>query len=210
MNLITNPKRKKQIEEFIDHDHRVMDEYYNLTERNIGERKMEQEMRRLIEVDPEFYDPYQIILDLLIAKGKEKEAESLLAEVYESAVKRIADDKGRWPKRMEWGFLENRHLMRLIERHAYFRWGKGDTDEAIDIFRRLLHCNPGDNQGARNAILAIRLGLGPDEWQIPFEIKERGCMPGLDAGKLNDWFEENAKRFPEEFDWLLKEWEKTG
>lgn len=50
----------------------------------------------------------------------------------------------------------------------------------------------------------MRLGLGVEEWQKPFEVKEKGEIVGLDAFKTSNWFEKNAKKFPEEFGWLTK------
>lgn len=206
--LITNPKRKKQINEFIDDDHRVMHEFYDLTESDIPAKKLFKEMQRLIEEDKDFYDPYLIVADMLFTKGKDEKGSAILKEAYERAVMRIADSKGRWPKEMAWGFLENRHLMRVIERYAVLCWENGKTDEALDIFRHLLRSNPNDNQGARHSILAIRMGLGAVEWQKPFEARHKGKIIGLDARKVSDWFYKNAEKFPDDFEWLIKMWKK--
>lgn len=206
--LITNPKRKKQIKKFIDKDHQVMKEYYDLLESDIGAKKYEQKMKALIEKDSSFYDPYQFVIDILYAQDKDQEAEILLTKAFQQAVSQIADNQGNWPKVMRWGYLENRHLMRIIERYAVFCWEKGKIEDALDIFRRLLHCNPGDNQGARYNILAIKMNLDLCEWSKDFEVKEKGQIIGLDAVKVSDWFDKNARKFPEEFDWLFKEWEK--
>ena len=61
--------------------------------------------------------------------------------------------------------------------------------------------NPNDNIGARQAILALRLGLRPD-YESQFALKE--TPEYLDAFKLNSWFHENCKKFPEEFEWWFK------
>jgi len=207
---ITNPKCKKRIEEFIDKDHRVMNVFYELMDSDASARKMEKGLREMIAEDENFYDSYIALADLYFYNNKNKEGGKLLKEAYERAIMRIADSKGNWPKEMAWGFLENRHLMRAIERYGILCWEHGTTDETLDIFRRLLRMNPGDNQGARHNILAIKLGLGIEEWQKPFKAKHKGEIVGLDARKVSEWFEENAKKFPEEFDWLLKEWKKEG
>jgi len=56
----------------------------------------------------------------------------------------------------------------------------------------------------RYNILAMRLGLSLEEWQKPFEHKDDdGSVYGLDAWKTHEWFEENARKFPDEFNGFL-------
>lgn len=208
--MITNPRRRKQIEEFVDKTHAVMHEFYDITERVTNHKKLKTEMRRLIEADPLFFDSYLVLADLLIDEGKDEEARDLICSAYQKAILLIVDNKGNWPKEMAWGWLENRHIMRTIERYACQLWEEDKAKEALDIFSLLLKANPGDNQAVRHSILAIRLGLGTD-WEEQFMVKE-GPMAGqaLEAGPLHRWFNRNAKKFPEEFEWLLKlykEWE---
>jgi len=203
--MITNPHRHKQIKEFIDKDHKVMSEYYDLMEARPKLPILKKKMQSLIKRDPDFFDSYSVLADILLQEGKIKESDNLVIQAYERAVRRIADKKGNWPKVMEWGFLENRHLMRIIQRYGYLLWEQGKEEEALAVFRKLLRANPGDNQGARHSILAIRLGAGMD-WDEPFLVK-KGPMAGqaMDACKVSDWFDKNAKKFPDEFDWLFKE-----
>ncbi len=195
--LITNPRRKKQIEEFIDKDRAVMDEYYTIFDGKMTRGEATKLMRSLIKKDPDFYDSYQILVNILFMKGKNKEAKGLLKEAYQRAVKRIADSQGRWPKLMRWGFLENRHLMRIINRYGIYYWETGNTKEALFIFRKLLKACPDDNLGVRFDILAIHLGLCYAEWLILFSVKDD--PQGLDALKMDEWFYEHAKKFPEDF-----------
>ncbi|MDD3486827.1 MAG: tetratricopeptide repeat protein [Candidatus Moranbacteria bacterium] len=205
---ITNPKRKKRIEKFIDKDHRVMNDYYELIESDISAKKLEKELKEMIEADPDFYDPYIALADLYFYNNKKDAGGKLLKIAYDRAVDRIVDSRGNWPELMEWGWLENRHLMRALEQFGVLLWETGKTKGALDIFRKILRMNPGDNQGMRHNILAIRLGMGVEEWQKPFEAKHKGEVVGIDAGKVSNWFEKNAKNFPDEFDWLFEEWKK--
>ena len=196
--LITNEERKKQIDLFIDEDHSVMDKFYEITDRDdLSDEQLIKEMLRLIELDKDFYDPYLELAEIYSYNGSEMEAAAVLLEAYERAIKRIVDSKGRWPKEMFWGFLENRHLMRTIEAYAILCWDIGQTDEALDIFRRLLRANPDDNQGARFSILAIKMGLSREDWQKPLEAEHDGEVVGIDGFKLHDWYEKNYKNFPE-------------
>lgn len=199
---IKKKKPQEQIQEFIDSDRKVASKYYEILDSNLSSKKMLEKMYQLIEKDKDFYDPYLVVSEILFAEGKVKEGAKILKDAYGRAMDRITDVHGNWPKEMLWGFLENRHLMRTIASYAYFCWETGKTDMALDIFRRLFRTNPNDNQGARNSILALRLGLGPQEWQKPFAMVRDGRILGLDAFKLTEWFEKNSKKFPEEFQWF--------
>jgi Tfp pilus assembly protein PilF len=97
---IANPKRKKQIEEFVDKDHRVMNDFYDLMESDISAKNMVKELKEMIDEDPDFYDSYISLADLYFHNGWNKEGDKLLKEAYERAVMRIADSKGNWPKSM--------------------------------------------------------------------------------------------------------------
>lgn len=201
--LITNENRKRQINNFIDEDHGVMSDFYDIMDSDISSDRLLKKMRKLIDKDADFYDPYLVVAEILFCEDKEKEGITILQNAYERAVKRIVDYKGRWPKEMAWGFLENRHLMRTIEQYAILCWEIDKINEALDIFRNLLRMNSNDNQGARYNILAIKLGLGIDEWEKPFEVIHDGKIVGLDSIKVSNWFNENAPKFPEEFQWLI-------
>jgi len=119
---------------------------------------------------------------------------------------RIVNKEGKWPKIMEWVWLENRHIIRVIDRWAVKLWYEGKTGEALTIFRNLLKTNPADNIGARYSILAIKMNLDPS-----YEAQFYATIPGfIDAHKISKWFEENSKNFPEEFDWWWKEIENDA
>ncbi len=196
-NIITNPKRKKQIKEFFDKNHKVMSKYYDLSEKELTYKQM----KKLIKQDPDFYDSYLIASDILKHEGKSKQAKELLYTGYTRALKRIVDNKGNFPKIIEWGWLENRHVVRIIERWGFEVWESGEEKQALEIFRKLLKTNLNDNIGARYNILAIRLGLGSD-YEEKFACKDDPDY--IDANKIWNWFEKHRKRFPDEFDWWFK------
>jgi len=187
---------------FIDKDRNVMDEYYELLDLDLPKSRLLKSMIQLIIKDPDFFDPYIVSADILLRSNKIKPGLKLIEEAYDRALCLIVDENGKWPKRMSWGFLENRHIMRVIERYAYISWEENSPELALEIYRKLLRVNINDNQGARYAILALRMGLGPD-WDFKFMAK-KGQMAGLiDAKKIDDWFNENSKKFPEEFNFLI-------
>jgi len=202
MSILVSKNKKKQINEFIDKDHLVMDEFYTILDKKMSLNKRLNAMLELIKKDQHFYDPYLIAADILFDQGNDKEASIMLKEGYERAISTISSSKGKWPKEMRWGFLENRHLMRMLDRYAVLCWEDGNIDEALNIFRSLLRVNPADNQGVRYSILAIKLNFSFEEWQASFISKDGDLCS--DALKVIQWFEENATKFSEEFEWFFK------
>lgn len=195
--------------EFVDADRPAMSAYYDLQEEYAaptgaanGPRRLtkprsaalERELRGLLASDPDFYDPYLWLRDLLRRgnDGRETEAAELLETAYSRAVARVAP-KGKWPARLEWGWLENRHILRTLLNHAIAAWEDGRTDDAAGEFARMLALNPNDNAGARNYLLALREGQTFAEHRARFEVN------GLIRAEVFDWFEEHAPKYPADF-----------
>lgn len=200
--VTTNSKRINFLNEFIDKDRKVMDEYYDLLDSDLTKAELLKSMIQIIRKDPDFLDPYIVSADILLRSNKIKPGLKLIEEAYNRALRLIVDEDEKWPKRMSWGFLENRHIMRAIERYAYVSWEENNPILALEIYRKLLRVNINDNQGIRYAILALRMGLDSD-WDLKFVVK-KGRMAGLiDAEKIDDWFNKNSKKFPEEFNFLI-------
>jgi len=62
-----------------------------------------------------------------------------------------------------------------------------------------LKTNPGDNVGARDFILAIRMNMSYETFEKRFN------KGGYYDTELTEWFEKNYKKYPDEFEW----WEKV-
>ncbi len=184
-------------DEFVDRDHAVMDEYYTIFDEHLTQKEVHDLMYKLIKKDPDFFDTYLVLVDMLFEDGKPEEAAQLLREAYERALLCILDEQGNWPKFIRWGFIGNRHILRTFERYAKYCWEQGKVNEALSLYRKILKVNLQDNTGARYAILALRLGLKSDEWEKPFEVP--GNPDALDASKMSRWFADYVPKFPEEF-----------
>jgi hypothetical protein len=157
-------------------------------------------MREFIRKDPDLYDPYLVLSAILRIHKKNDEADAVITTAYERAVTRMMDKDGHWPKRMFWGFLHNRHILRIIEEYAHLLWDRGNAAEALEVFRKLLRMNPDDNQSIRFHILALRMGFNSD-WPQLFQA---GLPDHFKAMPLQQWFEKNAKSFPGEFDGVFE------
>jgi len=199
--MIKNARRKNQIVEFIDKDHKVSNEYYEFIDSDLSHEQLKRSLKRLIDEDPFFFDSYLILADILYAEGRDNQAKDLLQRAFQKAMMKIVNKEGKWPKIMEWGWVENRHIIRTLDKWATELWDDGKKEDALTILRNLLKSNPADNIGARYSILAIRMNLNSS-----YESQFSATLPGyIDAYEISKWFEKNSKKFPEEFDWWRKE-----
>lgn len=190
-------KPKATNSEFIDRDRPVMHKFYDLGERaaRLKPATLERELRALIARDPDFLDCYAMLAGLLHHVGRAEEAEQLVAEAGNRALRLVSGRSGKWPQLLAWGWLENRHIIRALDAFAIELWTTGQRDKALDLFRGLLASNPDDNIGARHSILAIRLGLAADTWSDPFATPEGF----LKAKEVFEWFDRESEQFPDEF-----------
>ncbi len=199
MAIIKKGTKKQRKREFLDKDREVMSDYYDLCDRRAS-KTTEAQLRRLIERDPDFLDPYLLLCEILKnGRSRRSEAEKVLDEAYSRAIKLITDKRGNWPDVLEWAWLGNRHIIRTILDKAISLWTKGETNGALELFRKLLKTNPGDNVGARNFILAIRMGMSFEAFERRFD------KGGFYDMELVEWFDGNCGKFSDEFGW----WEKA-
>jgi len=199
--MIKNVRRTNQIVEFIDKDHKVANEYYEFIDNGLSHEQLKRSLKRLIDEDPFFFDSYLILADIFYDEGRDNQAKDLLQRAFQKAMMKIVNKEGKWPKIMEWGWVENRHIIRTLDRWATELWDDGKKEDALTILRNLLKSNPKDNIGARYSILAVRMNLD-SSYESQFSSK----LPGyIDAYEISKWFEKNSKKFPEEFDWWRKE-----
>jgi len=73
--------------------------------------------------------------------------------------------------RLEWGFLENRPFLRAYHTLGLRLFNRGQTQEAQEVFTRILSVNPNDNQGARYLLLDCLLTT--ENWQEVLRIVHR-------------------------------------
>jgi len=186
--------------EFIDKDRDISKRFFKLHE-NYSKKNIEEtvkQLHRMIEEDPYFFDSYIFLSDIYGFSGFEEKADLLIYEAYANAMELITSGSGEWPDKLEWGWLQNRHIIRLLINVADLFWQKGENDLALDIFSNLLKTNPSDNGGVRYMIQAILEGMTEKEFYNKFD---RG---GYWDDEINDWFEEKHKEYPNYF----KEWAK--
>jgi len=189
----------KKKREYVDEDRSVMMEYYEILDSGLSETKLLSKMQDLISQDPYFFDPYTIVYEIYLDQGKAQEANNILDAGYKLALKLILDKAGNFPDSLEWGWLENRHIIRVILNKGIRLWQLGDTTESLDIFRKLFKSNPHDNAGVRYYILAILEGLSLDAYESQYENGDY-----LSSGVF-EWFEKGREKYPDEFKLLEAE-----
>lgn len=196
-----NHKRVRQITEFLDKDHAVMDEYYEVIEQfqaqQITLTETKEVLQRLIKIDKYFLDPYLYLAQIEYDEDNYEEYSHLIWEAYIKAINLVANADGDYPKSLSWGWLENRHIIRALCDFALLQWEQDHIRVSLEIYRKLLASNLNDNIGARYSILAIRLGYGSNYEEL--FLPESGPVYGLDAKKMYDWFNTNAPKFSDEF-----------
>jgi len=175
------------------YDHEI---YYYIQEADREELvEIQEVMLSYINAAPNFLDSYLIMIEVCNKLGEIRRAERHLEKGYKKALELILDEKGNWPDIMEWAWLENRHIIRLLKKQAEHFWDDGMEDtlkhqEAIKIYENLIKTNPRDNVGARYPYLAMLEGMDLYELEKLYENEK----------KLDTWFE-NKGRKREELKW---------
>ena len=138
-----------------------------------GARETKEALRLLniaLEMDKDYVQTYIGFISAYNAYGENKKAEEAIKTAYDKTLKIFP----KWPKRMEWGYVENRAYMRAIQYMGELYWDSGENEKAIEIFRLLLKLNPNDNQGVRYEIAALYAGLsGKDVNRMTDEGNEK-------------------------------------
>ena len=188
---------------FVDKSrYKVQEKYYDFLESKESEdiKKSIKFLQHLIEMDPNFFDSYITLSEYYYLNGEIEKAEEIIIEGYIRAMKKVM--KGtHFPDELDWLWLENRHIIRMIFNYGILLWEKGKKQEAISVFTRLLKSNIKDNIGARYAIAGILDGF---ESMEEMEEKFASKYGFIDAIKQEEWFEKVVKKYPEYFDWWLK------
>ena len=192
------------MKEFIDKQHPTTDDYFRIMERFTGENEpyIISRLKKLIQRDPDYFEPYSSLSELHAMTGNVLEAEKVLNNAYKRTLKRILDEKGQWPDVLKWDIVENRHLIRALLNKAILYWNYGKNQDALNLLRKLLRSNPNNNIVTRFFILAIQMKMSH------FAFERQFNKHGFYDSDLTAWFDKNYRAFPDEFDWWHEEIEK--
>ena len=190
--------------EFIDEDHYQAQELFWIVmegEAANNDRELENALKMILGIDPDFFDPYVTLFQLYRRRGETVKMRRIVTEGYRRVLKRLKVKENEAFPHIPWGFLENRHLARMLYVYAQFLWEEGQKNEALDLYEKILRSNPMDNVGARYAMTAILDGYEDhDSFEEPFLTREGY----LDAAAMDAWFDKVARRHPERFGWWFE------
>jgi tetratricopeptide (TPR) repeat protein len=114
--------------------------------------------KKALTLDDEYVEAYNGLGTVYFDKNPTK-AREYFKKAYTLTVQHF---KGKWPKELCWGILENRQYLRAIHYHGLVLWRDGNADEAMKLFKLLLQLNNNDNQGIRYLVAAIYEGISWD------------------------------------------------
>ncbi|QSZ43200.1 hypothetical protein GJV85_13580 (plasmid) [Sulfurimonas aquatica] len=196
--------RESKVYEFIDEDRfQVNEMYFEFLESPVQDdiKQSIKSLKSMIKKDANFFDPYITLHEYYLMDRDFKSAINIIELGFKKAIDLI-DNDGRFPDVLNWGFIENRHIIRMIFNFAMFVWANDEDKEiALNIFMELLKSNHNDNIGARYSIVAILEGFNSqEEYEEQFE-SENGM--GLEYEALEKWFYESAQKHLDVIGWWL-------
>jgi tetratricopeptide (TPR) repeat protein len=197
------PLKEGEVYEYIDKDRfEVHELYFEFLESSEVDdiKKSIKVLKSIIKKDPNFFDPYITLNEYYLMDGDFEKAIDIMEKGFQRAIDLI-DRNGKFPDELLWGFMENRHIIRMIFNFGMFVWANEDKDIALNIFMELLKSNHNDNIGARYSIAAILDGFDSQEdYEEQFE-SENGM--GLEYEALEKWFYKAAQKHKEVLGWWI-------
>ena len=141
----------------------VNDLYYDAMELLDGNRsdikKAEKLLNRALEIDAHNAQTHIGFVHVYGSMKNKNKAEEHIQKAYDETLRKFS----AWPRRMEWGDMDNRAYMRAIQYRADLYADEGEKEKAIELYRLLLKLNPNDNQGVRYTISGAYAGISGKE-----------------------------------------------
>jgi len=154
---------------YFDHDEQINDLYYDAMELSdngkAGARKAEKLLANALTLNPHSIQIHIGFAHVYGTLGDKKKANDHIEKAYQETQRLFPV----WPKRMEWGILENRPYMRAIQYRADLYADAKEDEKAIELYRLLLQLNPNDNQGVRYTLSGIYAGISGEEINAMFD-----------------------------------------
>jgi len=106
-----------------------------------GAKKAERLLMRALQFNPQSVEVHIGFAHVYGTLDDTRKAEEHIEIAYKETRKAFPS----WPRRMEWGLIENRAYMRAIQYQADLYADAGEYEKAVELYRLLLQMNPNDN-----------------------------------------------------------------
>lgn len=194
---------KDEVYVFTDKDRfKVNERYWEFLESKEADntKKAIKILKSIIQKDKDYFDPYITLHEYYLMDENYEQAIETMEEGFHRAIK-LVEKRGRFPDELPWGYIENRHIIRMLFNFGMFVWLNEENDVALGIFTQLLKSNPNDNIGARYSIVALLEGFkSQEDYEEQFVSKEGY---GLEYESLEAWFYKGAKKHKDVLGWWL-------
>lgn len=130
-----------------------------------------QYLENLTRKAPEFIKPYETLLAMVSIYEPNPDLLYLKETIegkWVKACEKIADRENIFDKKVEWGWMENRPLIRGLFHKANVLWQEGEIEKAHELFSKIYKTNENDNIGARYSVKATSEGMTYDEFEDRF------------------------------------------
>jgi tetratricopeptide (TPR) repeat protein len=118
--------------------------------------------KEALRLDPDHADAWVHLGNQRFEEDRVVEALSLYERGQAAAEARTIGDPDQYTSAF-WGDVDSRPFMRALHGRGLCLWRLGRTDEARQVFVRMLELNPNDNQGARFLLADLDEGLSWEE-----------------------------------------------
>jgi tetratricopeptide (TPR) repeat protein len=154
---------------YFDTNNQVEELYYDAMELSdsgkVGARKAEKLLEKAFALNPHSVQVHIGFAHVYGTLGDKLKANEHIRKAYEETQRLFS----LWPKRMEWGVMENRPYMRAIQYRADLYADAKEDEKAIELYRLLLRMNPNDNQGVRYTLSGVYAGISGEEINAMFD-----------------------------------------
>jgi len=124
-----------------------------------GAKEAEKLLTRALKMDENYMQTYIGFIHIYEILKDNKQVHKYIDKAYEITLKKFS----KWPRRMEWGDIDNRAYMRAIQYRADLFADDSDMEKAVELYRLLLKMNPDDNQGVRYTLAGLYAGISREE-----------------------------------------------
>lgn len=183
--------KRQDLKEYVE----LMLKYDFMPEYIKDEKEFNQVFQYLVNLTvkaPNFIVVYEYALSMLELLELNEELTELRNDLEKrkiEACEKIAEKEKLFTKTVEWGFHENRPLIRGLMCKADKLWEAGELKQANELFTKIYKTNEDDNVGARYSVKATGEGMSYQEFEERFTYTdERGTY--YKNEELWDWFGE--------------------